>query len=234
MSIVHEISRALDNEPRKDLIEALIEAIGQERVMAILAEALEKEAAGGVLRRDGVRRTVGGAFFFLAKQKITKKEKRTVFPFDPTARKRAKKKRRPTSEAVADGATQLTWAQAKTLVTEVFRNKGKADVVKITLIGRPSKVTLQKDCVVVALQGEAPKALPKGLPALPDMPPISWAVFITMKQWKRVEDSLKNNKEDRLIIEGYPIVSNNGAAVVYATLCKSVLMERAEREKAAV
>lgn len=57
------------------------------------------------------------------------------------------------------------------------------------------------------------------------------AVFIVNKQWKKFKAIIEANENDALIIEGYPIVGKNGVAAVMANNCKSVLMERAQREQ---
>ena len=118
-----------------------------------------------------------------------------------------------------------------TLIAQVVKEAGEAKTVKVTLVGRPQKVVGQKDCVVVSLRGKQPPALPKGLPAVPEGAAITWAVFIANKQWNRVKESMARNDNDQLVIEGYPIVGKGGVAAVMATSCKSMLMERAQREQ---
>jgi hypothetical protein len=124
----------------------------------------------------------------------------------------------------------MTWDEAKTLIVQVIKTPGEARTVKLTLIGRPQKIIAQQACVVVSLKGKEPPSLPKGLPPVPEGSTITWAVFIVNKQWNKVKASIEQNQDDQLIIEGYPLVGKNGVAAVMATNCKSVLMERAQRE----
>jgi hypothetical protein len=49
------------------LLARIVFVAGAARVQAVLEEAQAAEAAGGLLRADGTRRTLGGAFFHLAK-----------------------------------------------------------------------------------------------------------------------------------------------------------------------
>lgn len=126
-------------------------------------------------------------------------------------------------------APPMTWDEAKTLIGQVIKTPGEARTVKLTLIGRPLKVIVQSDCVVVSLKGKEPPSLPKGLPPVPEGSAITWAVFVVNKQWNKVKATIEQNKDDQLIIEGYPLVGKNGVAAVMATNCKSVLMERAQR-----
>src|SRR5215212_6521941 len=103
--------------------------------------------------------------------------------------------------------------------------------MKITLIGRPSKVIAQPSCVVLAMQGKPPATFPKGLPPPPAQSEITWAVFIATKQWEKVKDTLQTNEDDQLILEGYPLIDPKSKAhVVLVTSCKSVLQERVQRE----
>jgi hypothetical protein len=81
------------------------------------------------------------------------------------------------------------------------------------------------------MKGKEPGSLPKGLPTPPEGSAITWAVFIVNKQWAKVSESVQNNADDQLIVEGYPVVdTKRGVGVVLASSCKSVLMDRAERE----
>jgi hypothetical protein len=102
---------------------------------------------------------------------------------------------------------------------------GEAKTVKITL------VVQQQSCVVMAMKGQAPPALPKGLPTPPVNSAITWAVFIANQQWDKVKESITNNADDQLMLEGYPLIDpKSGSGVVLATSCKSVMQEKAHRE----
>lgn len=218
-NLVAEIAGALA-EPNVELIAQIVTIIGSDRAREFLRQALEIEAGAGLTTKDGGRRrTPGGVFFYLVRGNLKASERRKLWPQD------YKKKPRPSVDP-------LTWEEAKALIAEVIKLVGEARNVKITLIGRPQKVVSQRDCVVVSLKGKQPPSLPKGLPAVPEGSAITWAVFIANKQWNRVKDSITQNKEDQLIVEGYPIVGKGGVAAVMATSCKSVLMERAQRASA--
>lgn len=218
-NLISEIADAL-SEPNTEMIGKIIAVIGEDRARDFLRRALEVEAGGGLMIKNGKRRrTPGGVFFHLVRGGLTAKDRRQLWPQD-YKKKPAVVKPEP-----------LTWEEATALVTEVIKSVGEAKTVKVTLVGRPQKVVSQKDCVVVSLKGKQPPSLPKGLPAVPEGSAITWAVFIANKQWNRVRDSLTRNSDDQLIVEGYPIVGKGGVAAVMATSCKSVLMERAQRDQ---
>lgn len=218
-NLISEIAGALA-EPNVELVSQIITVIGEDRAREFLRQALEVEAGGGlVTKAGGRRRTPGGVFFYLVRGSVPSKERRKLWPQD------YKKKPAPA------GPEPLTWEEALALIAQVIKETGEAKTVKVTLVGRPLKVISQKDCVVASLKAGKIPALPKGLPAIPEGSAITWAVFIANKQWNRVKESLARNDNDQLVIEGYPIVGKNGVAAVMATNCKSVLMERAQREQ---
>jgi hypothetical protein len=237
-NLVTEITSQL-NEPARVLIRRIVIVTGVERAKALLQQTLDIEAAGGKLTLDGTRRkTPGGVFISLARAQATSaKERKKMFdphqppkPVTAAASGTAESSiPAPTQAAVAPPA--LTWDEAKALVAQAIQSIGGAKTVKITLIGRPSKVVQQQTCVVVAMQGREPPSLPKGLPTPPANSVLTWAVFIANKQWNAVKDTLTANAEDQLIIEGYPVIDpKSSASVVLVTSCKSVMQERAQRE----
>jgi hypothetical protein len=221
--LTKQVAEAL-NEPNMALIRRIITVIGVERTQAFLTQTQEKLAEGGLLRKDGQPRTAGGVFFYLARGGISKEERRQLFPYK-------KKTKRPGQANEQPQAPGLTWQEAIPFIAQVIQSIGEAKNVKITLIGRPGNVVQQPTCVLVSMKGKEPGSLPKGLPAPPEGSAITWAVFIATKQWAKVSESVQNNADDQLIVEGYPVVdTKRGVGVVLASSCKSVLLDRAERE----
>lgn len=224
-ALIEEIAQAL-TEKNVPLVRIVVEVLGPERAQAFLRQALEVEAQGGMMTSNqSRRRTPGGVFFQLIRKGITKEERKAIFPVT----RPQKKKRTKTTTQKAPTPT-MTWDEAKAMIAQAIKATGEARTVKVTLIGRPLKVIQQKDCVVVSMKGREPKTLPKGLPPVPEGSAITWAVFIVNKQWSKVKESIEKNQDDALIIEGYPIVGKGGVAAVMTTNCKSVMMERAQRE----
>src|SRR5262245_46681235 len=59
----------------------VLRTLGQDRCAAILADTLQCEAHGGMLTKDGTRRrTPGGVFFQLVKERAMRQEHRRLFP----------------------------------------------------------------------------------------------------------------------------------------------------------
>jgi hypothetical protein len=212
------------NEGNRVLIRKIITVLGAERTQAFLTQTQETITQGGLLRKDGQPRTAGGVFFYLVRGAISREERRQLFPYN-------KKPKRPGQANEKPQTLALTWKEAIPFIAQVLKSVGEAKNVKITLIGRPGNVVQQPTCVLISMKGKEPGSLPKGLPAPPEGSAITWAVFIVNKQWAKVSESVQKNADDQLIVEGYPVVdTKRGLGVVLASSCKSVLMDRAERE----
>ena len=77
---VDTLAEALQ-EPNRPLLTQVLRTLGQDRCAAILAETLTCEANGGMLTKDGTRRrTRGGVFFQLVRERATARERRRLFP----------------------------------------------------------------------------------------------------------------------------------------------------------
>ena len=215
---VLEIAKQL-NEPNTELIGKIVNAIGIERVNEYLQKTLTIEAESGMMTRDGERRrTPGGGFFYVVKDNLSKAEQKQIFP------------KMPGTQIKKKVIQAVSWEDAQKIAVAINQTPGKGATVKLTLVGRPKKVAKAGEgAVVVSLQGKPPGALPKGLPVPPETG-ITWAVFIVNKQWNKVKDSMSQNANDSLIVEGYPLVDKNGVGIVLATNVKSKLMEQAARE----
>src|SRR5438128_12494908 len=68
-------------EPKVPLLRQVLRTLGQDRCAAILADTLSCEASGGMLTKDGTRRrTPGGVFFQLVKERATRQERQRLLP----------------------------------------------------------------------------------------------------------------------------------------------------------
>ena len=212
---VDTLAQALQ-EPKHALLLKVLRTLGQDRCAAILADTLQCEAHGGMLTQDGTRRrTPGGVFFQLVKERATRQERRCLFP----------------QQASSHGQPPaLTWDEACNLM-QTLRTEpsGEARTMKLTLIGRPGKVETRDQAVVFRMQGKPPGALPRGLPPVPAQDPLTWNVMVALRQWNRVKDSLAAHQDDQLIIEGYPLMQGT-QPVLLAQSCVSMLQQRAQKQ----
>jgi hypothetical protein len=222
--IVEKIAAALgetDKVPLKT-IDRLVTVLGEERALALLEEALKVEAEGGLKTDDGQRqRSPGGVYFKLAKDKTTARERGRIF--GPPPKPKAKKTLQP-----------VTWEDLEPLLAELTTaRKGVLTKVKLTLIGKPGKIIEKANVVLTSMQSKKLPTLPKGLPDPPEEPP-TYLVFIAKKQWEKVKDSITNNPDDKLIIEGYPVfdkrIGKSGAMTLYAQMVTTTAIQQARRE----
>jgi hypothetical protein len=214
---IDQLADALQ-EPNRPLLRQVLGVLGQARITALLAEALQCEATGGMLTADGTRRrTPGGVFFQLVRQQASPKERQRLFP-------------RPTPQQHPTQPQALPWDEVSPIIqTLATQPVGEARTMKLTLIGRPDTVVVRGQAVVFRMQGKAPGPLPKGLPPLPSTPALTWNVMVALRQWNRVKDSVTTNQEDQLIIEGYPALQGT-EHVLLAQSCVSVLQQRAQKQ----
>ncbi|NJN97952.1 MAG: hypothetical protein HC875_29690 [Anaerolineales bacterium] len=205
-------------------IERIVKVLGEERALALLDETLKIEADGGMLTEDGSqRRTPGGVFFRLVKAGTTGQERGLIFlPKQQPAAPKAKPQPLNPEEwlAVSNEALKLT--------------KGEISKVKITVIGRPGRVIEKGEVVITSMENTKVPSLPSGLPA-PPSEPTTYLVYIAQKQWRKVKDSLNQNADDKLIVEGYPVldkrIGQGGTLTVYAHNTTTKLLDQAKREQ---
>ena len=97
-------------ESNVHLLTQVLRMLGQDRCRALLEDTLQCEANGGMLRRDGThRRTPGGVFFHLVKERMTTHEHRRLFPRPAPQRHRA--------PALSQGQPQApTWDEVRAIV----------------------------------------------------------------------------------------------------------------------
>ena len=210
-------------EPNKPVLRQVLRILGPDRTAALLTEARQLEAAGGMLTHDGTRRrTPGGTFLQLVRQQASPKERRRLFP--RLAPQQGQGQVPPQAPPQA-----LTWDEVLPILqTLATAPAGEARTMKLTLIGRPGKVETRGQAVLFRMQGKAPASLPRGLPPLPTTPALTWNVMVALRQWNRVKDSLAASQDDQLIIEGYPLMQGD-QHVLLAQSCVSMLQQRAQK-----
>lgn len=206
-----EIAQALgehEDKPLRDL-ERILDHIGVDKASELVTRAREIDTGDGMLTRDETRpRTVGGIFFQLAREYVP------ITP--PPPRKR-----------------RLRWSEAAEAAAEASAGESEQkqeSSVKITLIGRPGRIVKRDSVVVTTMYNHKRPDLPKQLPKLSGADvETRYTVFIAAKQWRKVEKAIAD-KEDALIIEGYPFVDPDVKGVcVFAKSTTTKLIQRARR-----
>jgi hypothetical protein len=92
---------------------------------------------------------------------------------------------------------------------------GTATTAKMTLVGRPGKIIERNGSIMTMMESTKVPSLPKGLSAPTDTP-TRYVVHIAAKQWKKVEEAIKD-PEDALIIEGFPKMDSELSAIAVFT-----------------
>jgi len=208
--VTAELLAQVLQEPNVGLLQKVLWLLGADRTTVLVVDALQVEAAGGMMTADGVRRrTLGGVFFQLAREQTTRYERYLLFP---------------------RGGHPLSWEEVYTLA-RMLRTQppGEARMSKLIIIGRPpGKVETRDKAVVFRLQDKAPSSLPRGLPPIPITPALVWTVVISLRQFNKVRESLATNEDDQLVISGYPCLRGKDH-VLLAQSCISVALQRARK-----
>ncbi len=217
-----------DPTPLKQ-IRRILHTLGPERTQALVTQALEIEANGGMLLPDGSRkRTLGGVFFRLVRDQVSEEERKAIWPYQTWQQR--KQHRKAHAAPAPPPLPPFQWEQADDVIAEVSKHLGEATTVKVTIVGRPGEIVERQGVIILALKSTAAPSLPKGLPA-PPAQPTNYLVFVSQKQWKKVADAIKNS-EDKLIIEGYPVHHPRFTGItVYATQVTTTLLQAAKRQQ---
>jgi hypothetical protein len=220
--VVQKIAAALGEKEKTPLMEIsrAVYVLGEERALAALEETLKVEAEGGMVTDDKKRRrSPGGVYFKLIKNQTTPKERGQIFGPRPGA---------------AAKIVPITWEECEQLSTKALKlPKGEITVVKVNIIGRPGRIIEKESVTITSMQNSQPPNLPKGLPK-PPADPTTYIIYIGIKQWLKVKDSITENPDDKLIVDGYPVfdkrIGKQGAMTVFAQSVDTQLLRQARRE----
>ena len=194
-ALAQKIGAALDESEDLPLsqISQLIENCGRAFVERILAETDAIEADGGMQTQDRKRRrSKGGVFFYLVKGQMDPQVRAQIFP---------------DFGKHGDGTIAppgITWEQRLEPMMQLREQRGQIHNLKVTLTGRPGEVKIDGSSVMTVLEQYQVKAspYPTGVPHFDTITSITiYYVFMSRRQWKRIEDSLKNGA-DMLVVEG--------------------------------
>ena len=103
---------------------------------------------------------------------------------------------------------------------------------KIALSGRPGIIQKHHQYVAFKMKTQkTPDNLPKGLPTLRGES--NYLVFVTQKQWDKVEKSINDNEEDQLYLEGMCMIQPGfpGIVVMAQTMTTKALQRSRKAEQ---
>ena len=208
-----------DQRDPLDQIKLVVRKLGPEAANDLAVRAREIHAGDGMSVADGSRqRTIGGVFFQLARQELG-------HPLNLQGQRRLE------WQIAADLAREA--APGATTNNPESSERGEATTVKITLVGRPGQIVKREKLVVTTMYNHKRPALPKQLPKMSGADvETPYTVFIAAKQWRKVADAINDDKEDRLVIEGYPFLDPDVKGIcVFAKATSTVGLQRAHRDK---
>ena len=220
-------------EEAKAQIYRAVKKLGIEQALDLLRQTHEVEAQGGRMVSDGSRRrTPGGVFFLLIKERVPVETTKHIFKKRSLYQQAAQKKKAAlaeSQEAQAPASPPITWADRLAALKELRAEKGQVTTVKITVIGRPGRIVERGACIVMSMESSKIPSLPKGLPT-PTPPSTTYTIYIAVKQWRKVADALKD-QDDALIVEGYPHLDTEAKTIaVFATNTTTRNLQAAQRQ----
>jgi PHAX RNA-binding domain len=210
------------DQAAQEQLQRIVWALGGSQCYQLLEQTLQIEHNGGMMLRDGSRRrTPGGVFFYLAFGTGQPQEGRRL---ERPVYKKPKKEKQAQQQPIP----AFLWNNRIAAVKEAEVEKGQANV-KITVIGRPGKVLGKGSCIVTVMESTKVPTLPKGLPT-PTNVVTKYAVYIASKQWKKVEEAIRD-PEDSLIVEGFPKTDPQVSAIaVFATNVTTKKLQMAKKQ----
>ena len=222
---IADLLNETEKQSRRQIV-FVIKDMGLEFAQAILQETLAIEAQGGMMLPDGSRRrTPGGVFFKLVRDRVPPKIRYQIF--------RPQNTNPPSPSQPTSSTSTFTWANRRRIVAPLREAPGTAATVKALLVGSPGPINYQAEYVVFHLTETAPMpAFPKGVPC-PELPPSTCTVYVSNKVWKQVEEAAAD-PEDTLIIEGVCSYNPEIAGIaLYATSVTSKRLQAKKREQKA-
>jgi hypothetical protein len=220
---IADLLNETEKQSRRQIV-FVVKDMGLEFAQAILQETLAIEAQGGMMLPDGSRRrTPGGVFFKLVRDRVPPKIRYQIFrPQPPTP---------PSPSQPTASTSTFAWADRQQIVAPLLEAAGTVATAKAVLVGSPEHIQYQAEYVVFQLTETTPMpAVPNGVPR-PELTPSTCTVYVATKQWKRVEEAAVD-PEDALIIEGvcaYDLESTG--IVLYAISITSKRLQAKKREQ---
>jgi hypothetical protein len=196
-------------------IELLLEHAGEEFVKSMMEETLKVESGEGLKTEDGKRRrTKGGVFFYITKGKLSTEIRQIIYP----------------NLGQGNKPKQIEWAERLEHLNELAQQEaGKAHSVAITIQGLPMSVKKVDNSVILALSSQPNNQnLAKGIP-IPPAQDSPFMVYMGLRQWEAVEESLAKNKNDRLIVEGECCLDSESGTI--AVLARTVTTRMTVKSK---
>jgi hypothetical protein len=207
--IALDIAKALQevNPVAIDQIRLVVELTSEAWARDLLEETLKVESEDGVPVANGKRRrTPGGVYLYLVKQRLDIEITRKIF----------KKSQRKKALAPDFNALLSEWTERKSLIRKAMEMPGKANFAQAIVHGYPGRTVQKGKVALTTVKAEDVNSLPRGFPSLPEES-VTSVVYMTGKQWQKVSPFLKK-ENDIMVLEGFPSYDTRlSAMTIFAT-----------------
>ena len=235
LAFARQLAAVLGEQEEKPIIQMAraVDTLGQDRAKDLSEEALKVAAGEGILTRDKTtgemrKRTPGGTFFALVRQEVGKKVWRRKIKPVLSQKKALAVNLEQQYEVIREAASRQNF------------KAGDASKVELTLTGAPISVAKQPTFVALSFLDKDPPPLPRGVPTLErksagkaeaktddktdgkagkrasgiSQGQTRYLVLVALKQWTKIEEALKQDKNDKLVIKGYSLMQPDFAGIV--------------------
>ena len=231
LAYAQQIAVTLGETEEKPILQIarIVATLGPEETDALVAKAQTAFAGEGVLTQDGSRkRNLGGSFFWLVREQVGPK----------VWRKQIKPVLSPKKALAAN--LEQHYAIIQEAASRQNFKAGDTSKVELTLTGTPISVQKQQTFVALSfIDKDAVPPLPKGVPTLErkgaskaeastedkaeskaeqqsskGKGQTRYLVLVATKHWAKIEEALKQNKNDKLVNKGYSLLQPNFAGIV--------------------
>lgn len=214
-----EVAKELGETKEKPIrqITQLIELAGRDFVQKYVDETKKIEAKEGLKTDDGKRRrTPGGVFFYIIKGKLDAEIRKKIFPHFGQREK----------------AKVVKWEERHDHIDALIDDAehGPMRYVTLTIHGRPGKIVVDGDTVMTTISHSHRKTpLPRGVPHPPETATL-YTVYMSLKHWQEVAETIDNYKGDRLIAEGTIFYDAETESIaMFATQVTTRRLQKAEQ-----
>ena len=235
LAFARQLAAILGEQEEKPIIQIAraVATLGQDRAKDLSEEALKVAAGEGILTKDKTtgemrKRTPGGTFFALVRQEVGKKVWRKQIKPVLSQKKAQAVNLEQHYEVIREAASRQNF------------KAGDTSKVELTLTGTPISVTKQPAFVALSFIDKDPPPLPRGVPTLErksagkaeaktedttagkagkrasgiSQGQTRYLVLVAMKHWLKIEEALKQDKNDKLVIKGYSLMQPDFAGIV--------------------
>jgi len=192
---INTIAKALGEADEGPLaqIKAVVDNLGDQACLTLLAETEKIEKAGGLMRGDGSgRRSPGGVFFFLARQRLPRDIRAAIF--------NDKKPRDPNAPKSAPPAPKAATAAAGGAPPSSSAGLPRRRVFEVVPASKPAPTVVVAPARHLEPRGEWPPAPPEGSFIPPELP----AAVVTAKAKQAAQAALSplNPTDQYLLLVG--------------------------------